>query len=88
MVQGLAEVAVHGLGQHRWVKVLAHLHRYVVLVLDVLAVVEAQNAAQMDLERVDAELKLALHFVHKLELYVLALVVEKRDERPARRRAQ
>lgn len=52
----------------------------------VLTVVVFEQRVQMNLKGIDAELKLPLHFIYKLELNVLALGVVQRDERPARQR--
>lgn len=77
VVDGLVEIAVHGLGVDARVRVLAH--RPAVQA----RVVEGEQRGQIDLEAVDAELKLTLHLVHELELHVLTELIEERDEGPA-----
>ncbi|RNA27358.1 hypothetical protein BpHYR1_048589 [Brachionus plicatilis] len=69
MVLGLAKIAVQGLGAHTRKHMLAHGCARALLTIVVL-----QQGVQVDLKCVHAELELALHFVHKLELNVLALV--------------
>ena len=77
VVVRLTEVAVDGLGHHSRVERLADGHCRG-------AVVKEDERVENDLKRVDRELELAAHRVHKLELHILAAVVRaQRDQRPA-----
>ncbi len=75
VVQRRGEVSIHALADDGGVKRFGH---------GVLrALVEKQQRVELNLERIDAKLKLPTQGVHELELHVFATVVGERDETPA-----